>query len=104
LKTKAALPDAVNAPDWLSDPAKLAWNELKTAADIALSPADIPAFGLLATLFGMFKDDPVGFGASNVTQLRILLAEYGLTPSGAAKRPPRVEENPFAKIRRNADR
>ena len=101
MKAKNAIPKApaaVNPPDWLSEPARLAWDELRIAADIDLEPGDLPGFSLLSELYGAFKSDPLGFGPSNTAQLRILMGEYGLTPSGKAKRPPRTADNPFAAI------
>jgi hypothetical protein len=105
LKTKPALltlPATINPPDWLSEPARLAWDELRIAADIDLEPGDLPGFSLLSELYGAFKNDPLGFGPSNTAQLRILMGEYALTPSGKAKRPARTADNPFAAIRRTA--
>ncbi len=101
LKKKPALltlSATINPPDWLSEPARLAWDELRIAADIDLEPGDLPGFSLLSELYAAFKDDPLGFGPSNTAQLRILMGEYGLTPSGKAKRPHRTAENPFAAI------
>ena len=103
MKTKAtvsAMPKTVNPPDWLSDHARIAWDELRTASGIVLEPGDLPGFSLLSELYGAFKDDPIGFGPSNTAQLRILMGEYALTPSGKAKRPMPTAENPFASIRR----
>ena len=103
LKKKPALltlPATVNPPAWLSEPARLAWHELQSASGLTLEPGDLPGFSLLSELYAAFRNDPIGFGPSNTAQLRILMGEYALTPSGRAKRPVQTADNPFASIRR----
>jgi len=97
LKKNVTPPATVKPPHWLSGPAVQAWDELKTAANVVLEPGDIPAFSLLSELYATFQSDPAGFGPSNTAQLRLLMGEYGLTPSSKARRPA-TQENPFASV------
>lgn len=90
---ETAMPDR---PFWLSESAAIVWRELQPELEKAgyLTKLDGMALALYCELKAEFIADPEVFPPQKLSQLRSLMGELGLTPSGRAKLPAPKNEKP----------
>lgn len=86
--------EAPAKPDWLSPAASLEWDHAISLLDGTgwLCPTDQDSLAMYAELFAAFKAKPSEATAAQVTQLRLLMGELGMTPSSRAKMPAPIYE------------
>lgn len=94
---------APDKPIWLSKSAELEWDRVVPILEPAgyLAKSDAMALATYCELAAEFAAAPSEFRAGKIAQLRLLMAELGLTPSGRAKMPAGKSEgnkNPFEGI------
>ena len=86
-------------PAWLSPEASAEWDHAVAILEPTgwLCPTDQDSLALYAELYANFKKDPASVTAAQVTQIRLLMGELGMTPSARAKMPAPVKakENQF---------
>lgn len=97
--TPKVAPNEPPMPPSLSAGAQEVWQRIVPAlASLhVLTDLDADALVMLCELRAQFESDPVKFAPSKLTQLRVLLTEFGLTPA-SRPRAPRLEapeSNPF---------
>jgi phage terminase small subunit len=82
-------------PPGLSGPEKRVWRRLVPVlvARQVLTDADSEALCVLVKLRADFEENAAAFNSAKLAQLRMLLAEFGLTPASRA-RVPSLEEAP----------
>jgi phage terminase small subunit len=87
-------------PDWLSYGAKKVWDDIAPMLEAGgiISDHDAMALGAYCELFSEFKECPQEFPSSKMTQLRLLMADFGLTPASRSglKETPKTDKNKFA--------
>lgn len=85
-------------PDWMNADGMALWRDIAPMlyAQKVLTKADLPALGHLCQLHGLILGGPNGNlgyragippAAADITQLRMLFAEFGLTPSSRTRVP-----------------
>lgn len=86
-------------PGWLSASAEVEWDRvMDIMADSGfLCRTDGAALATYCELLAEFAASPADFPAGRLGQMRLLMSELGLTPSGRAKMPEREshKDNPF---------
>lgn len=89
-------------PDWLSSEASAEWDHAIELLEGTgwLCPTDQDSLAMYAELFSAFKANPREATAAQVTQLRLLMGELGLTPATRGKMPAPLlpKENPFEQM------
>jgi len=96
-ETKVGEPEK---PDWLSDEASREWDKTMAVLSQAgyMAQTDSVALATYCELVSEFAACPSDFPAGKLSQLRLLMADLGLTPSARTKMPiPQKGEssNPF---------
>jgi phage terminase small subunit len=72
-----------DAPSTMSERAQRIWLEFEgNAPPGVMTGNDRPAMEMLCELFSEFREDPRAFVAAKYARLTILLAHFGMTPSG----------------------
>lgn len=86
-KTPASLrvisrPDEFEPPEWLSAGAVEEWLLVvpKLLKAKVLKATDQMALSVYCELASEFKENPAEFPAAKITQLRLLMADFGMTP------------------------
>jgi len=88
-------------PDWLTGQASKEWDKTIEVLSEAgyLAKTDSMALATYCELVAEFSANPPDFPAGKLGQLRLLMADLGMTPSARAKMPVQKDDdegNPFA--------
>lgn len=96
--------DAAAPPDWLTSPDAIAeWKRLEglLTATRVLTTADVTALGHLCNLHGeclrLYRAN-IAPHAATLTQLRLYLAEFGMTPASRGRARPSGSDQPKNKF------
>jgi phage terminase small subunit len=75
-------PDEFPPPEWLSVGAIEEWRAVvpKLLNARVIKATDEMALSVYCELASEFKENPVEFPAAKITQLRLLMADFGMTP------------------------
>ena len=93
---------APEMPDWLSPMAKREWERVVPSLyeRAMVNHYDSMALASYCELAAEFQISPSEFPAAKLTQMRLLLADFGMTPTGRAKMaiPDPEKKNTFMEI------